>query len=402
MTGPTGHGAAGSALGYIFQTKYALLELLRADATAPGAGLSLELFDDVAWDLQGEPFEQVQIKHTIHAGQALSDTASAWWSAIRVWLDAGSVAAPDAPRLVLVTNARATSGTALHALRPDSRDPDAAELLLNEAATDSRAKETAATRARFLQLPVTDRRAFVNRIVVLDRSPDVSTVDDEVARLLRYVLPPATEPGRRSAFLDQVWGRWWDVAVRLLRGEMRTITGEQWQAVVSAVRDDFTVGRLPTTVADLSPDRQAEVHQELGDRRFVHQLRWIGASHAILRRCVVDYYRSTQQQIEWAEDSLVHQHELDTFRRRLREEWELAFAFAKRRLPPEATEADQEQAGLDLLEAMLDQTRVFLRDDYREPFLGRGTLHELADRSELGWHPDFEERLRALLLNEAS
>lgn len=395
MTEATGHGAAGPALGYLFQTKLALLHLLRSDREVPGRGLSLELFDDVAWDQDGAPIELVQAKHTVKQGSGLGDAAAEWWSALSVWLDAGPVAAADAPRLVLVTNASASTGSALYSLRPGSRDEVEADRLLLAAAIESEAKATERTRAKVVKLTAADRRALLARITVLDRGPDVSTVDADVAALLRITTPP----GHEQAFLDQVWGRWWDVAVRLLRREIRTVTGEQWRVVVNAVRDGFTSGRLPTTVPEFTDEREDELAEGLGDRLFVHQLRWVGAPTPVLRRCIVDYYRSTEQQREWAEDSLVGLQELEGFQSRLKKEWQLAFGFATQRLPSDADDKDRERAGLGLLQAMLDQTAVVLRDAYREPFLGRGALHELADRSAVGWHPDFVARLRALLLD---
>lgn len=397
MTASGEHGAAGAALGYLYQTKLALLHLLQADREVPGAGISLELFDDVAWDAEGLPLELVQAKHTVRGGAGLGDAASEWWSAVRVWLDAGPVSAADAPRLVLVSNAVAAPGTALHALRPASRDEEDALRLLSDTARSSKSAATQATRDRFLALPATDQRALLARIRVLDGAPDVSSVDDEVAGLLRWVAPV----GREAAFLAQIWGRWWEVAVALLRRELRSITGEQWRFVINDVRDGFTLGRLVTTVSEVSEETEAALAEDLGHRTFVRQLEWVEAPHAVLRACLVDYYRAAQQQHEWAEDSLLGLHEFVDFQRRLKHEWSLAFNFAVAELDDHADERAKQRVGRYLLQQLLDQARVFLRNDYREPFLSRGALHELADRQEVGWHPDFEAKLAALLL-EAS
>jgi hypothetical protein len=40
---------------------------------------------------------------------------------------------------------------------------------------------------------------------------------------------------------------------------------------------------------------------------------------------------------------------------------------------------------------------IRLRERFDEPFVTRGTLHELADRLSVGWHPDFVARLEELL-----
>ena len=43
------HGAAASALGYLFQCRYALLDGLRAVPDTPHLLISIEKFDDVAF-----------------------------------------------------------------------------------------------------------------------------------------------------------------------------------------------------------------------------------------------------------------------------------------------------------------------------------------------------------------
>lgn len=44
-----------------------------------------------------------------------------------------------------------------------------------------------------------------------------------------------------------------------------------------------------------------------------------------------------------------------------------------------------------------ERSNVRLRA-YDEPFFTHGKLHELADDGRVGWHPDFQARLEALLL----
>jgi Cap4 dsDNA endonuclease len=43
------HSAAASAAGYMYQTNWALVELLRKGQTRPDQAITLELHDDVAW-----------------------------------------------------------------------------------------------------------------------------------------------------------------------------------------------------------------------------------------------------------------------------------------------------------------------------------------------------------------
>jgi Cap4, dsDNA endonuclease domain len=64
------HGAAASALGYLYQSQWPLVELLRRGRDEPDSALTLELHDDVAWEQNGTPTELLQVKHHVNAAGA--------------------------------------------------------------------------------------------------------------------------------------------------------------------------------------------------------------------------------------------------------------------------------------------------------------------------------------------
>lgn len=72
------------------------------------------------------------------------------------------------------------------------------------------------------------------------------------------------------------------------------------------------------------------------------------------------------------------------------------------RLPDDASDDDKREAGRRILEQCLASTDVAIRPQYREAFYFRGKLHELADERLVGWHPQFEELVEALLAEAAS
>ena len=44
-----------------------------------------------------------------------------------------------------------------------------------------------------------------------------------------------------------------------------------------------------------------------------------------------------------------------------------------------------------------ETAKARIRERYDESFMSRGSLHGLADDRRVGWHPEFEARLEALL-----
>jgi hypothetical protein len=50
-----------SALGYLYQSQWPLVDLLRRAFDEPDASVTLELHDDVAWEVDGTPTELLQV-----------------------------------------------------------------------------------------------------------------------------------------------------------------------------------------------------------------------------------------------------------------------------------------------------------------------------------------------------
>src|SRR4051812_11432495 len=77
----TRFSAVGPTLGYLHQARYALYLLLQG---AEEAELSIERFDDVAFENDGTPQELIQLKHHVNPA-SLTDFSSDLWKTLRIW-----------------------------------------------------------------------------------------------------------------------------------------------------------------------------------------------------------------------------------------------------------------------------------------------------------------------------
>ena len=73
------HEASASATGYLFQCRYSLLAGLQAIPDSPQLEISVEKFDDVAFEANGEPTQLIQTKHHIGTTGSLSDASTDLW-----------------------------------------------------------------------------------------------------------------------------------------------------------------------------------------------------------------------------------------------------------------------------------------------------------------------------------
>ncbi len=396
-TTPAAHSAAASVLGYLHQTRWGLLELLRAKGDNPDLSLTLEMHDDVAWEDAGTPTELKQMKLHVKALKDLTDSSDDMWRTLGVWLDNGRPRDVHGPVLTLVTNSSAAEGSAASMLRPDAatRDPAAAAGLLAAVAAKSTNKETKKARDKFLELSPAERMVFVERIYVADESADLDDVDEEVATRLR----PGAPTQHFDTYLDQVWGWWGRTSLAMLRGRTERITVAGMRTALERVRDQFASENLPVLVQADEIDLEAALQQH-EDRTFVHQLKWVKVQPRQLQKAILDYQVAYLQETRWLAEHLVDYDELERFTAKLIDEWEREFDFMCGELGEEASEEEKRSAGRSLLHTLSNST-LAIRARFDDATHARGRRHALADGPDLGWHPDFQTHLEQLLLEHA-
>lgn len=201
------HSAADTASGYLYQCRYALLAALRQQAVTPGLQISIECFDDIAFSRDGSPVEMLQAKHSL-TPKSMSDMAKQFWNTIGIW----TKRVVDHPaelgklKLTFVTTARLADNTGLSLLRPDKtkRDVLGAAAKLEIAAQASKNKDVEWATALFLKQPPELRQQILEMVEMLDASPTIIDVSDEIASTLRR----ACRPDHLTAFLERLEG-WW-------------------------------------------------------------------------------------------------------------------------------------------------------------------------------------------------
>ncbi|MCK9904632.1 hypothetical protein MXD63_31895 [Frankia sp. Cpl3] len=368
------------------------MELLRSGAGRPDAAITLELHDDVAWEQEGTPTQLLQVKHHQNTHRVLTDASTDMWRTLKVWMDTARPGDTDGPELVLVTTQVAGAGMAVAALRPDTRDDQAALRALEAVASTSTSAETKTAREQFLGLSASERNTFISRIRVLDGSVRIEEVPAAVRGCLQWALPI----GHEDLFLALVW-RWWDdQALAMLQGRLRSLDVGAAQSAISDIRDQFHAERLPTLVelADVDVDVVTAEHRT---HIFVQQMQWVCFPPVNLQKAIVDYYRAYTQAVRWVDEDLIGLAELAKFEAELKDEWEREFEWMVETLDGDADDTVKEKAGRTMLRQLLTQTGIAIRARYSEPFFSRGQRHMLADSGRIGWHPDFESRIQHLL-----
>lgn len=384
--------ATPSALGYLYQFRYALLATVRRLRIDPAFEISIETLDDVVFEKAGQPSAILQTKHHQARAASLSDASPDLWKTLRIWsglvTDAG---VPGDATLFLVTTSTAAEGHAAGYLRATRRDEKKALERLRATAQTSTNKDNATAYSAFKNLSERRQELLVQGITVIDGAPDIAKAHEDLARELRFSAP-ADHVG---SFLERLEGWWFGRTVRALRdAAARPILAREVDDTISLLREQFKTDNLPIDddirAAVIDPSAYAE-------HVFVKQLHLFEASAKRIFIAMREYFRAFEQRSRWMREDLLLVGELDRYEQRLVEEWEIHFTALRDELGERASEAEMKKAALALYAWVETQASIPIRAACTEAFVTRGSYHILADRRHVGWHPEFKERLRALL-----
>lgn len=392
--------ASASALGYLYQARLGLLWALKRLKDSSDFVVSLETIDDVTFETNGRPDELLQTKHHLTRSAALTDASPDLWKTLRVWFEGASRSTiPRQTHLYLVTTSSVGAGSAAASLRQSNRDIASALTSLETTAQTSSSQENAAAYSAFLAASVSERRAILERVVILDQTPTIGILNDE----LKVELFWATERRHQDAFLQYLEGWWFRrVITQLARIDAGDrILGAELESQMADLRDQFKQDALPIAddLLNFSPDDAAIAAQE--NSLFVRQLNLAKAGKRRVAAAVRDYYRAFEQRSRWLRHDLLMVGDLASYERRLMQEWELAFEGVRDELGDNAADQAKEAAARKVLE-WAERTSIPIRPAVTEPFVTRGSLHILADDLRVGWHAEFRDRLAHLLETGAS
>lgn len=384
------HNASGQMLGYLYQVRFALNLLLESDD--PNYQISLEKFDDIAFDREGTPIQLIQAKH--HTTPArLTDSSTDLWRTLKVWLDAitSDYSLLDHTDFVIITTATAPENSAAKLIQQGFYD----EALRKLKQTKNTSKNHANS-SFYLKFNSTDDSILlrlVKRIRIVSSASNIVDVEKRIQKQIKI----ACKPEHVSMATERIEGWWLQECVKALCSTEPIITTQrQLYAKVYEITRQYGDDNLPIEFWNLDDVEEAKLDPK--DRVFLEQLRLIQYNSRALRIAIQDYYRASMQRSSWLRQGLVYANELDTYERRLKDAWEHAFADMEEDLKDygNPTEQEKTKAGKSLYRRVMDQD-IKIRPGVNAGYVMHGTYHLLSNNLIVGWHIDYFEKLKHLL-----
>lgn len=378
-------------LGYLYQVRSALYMLMKNGNSY--AQISIEKFDDVAFETQGTPHELIQLKHHTNRTGSLSNKSVDLWRTLKVWIDMilSDHTLLEMTCFVIITTTHITEGTAADMIL--KKDYNNAYMILKEVANTGGNKDNEQYYQAFLSMNEENIKSLLSHISIISSAPNVDNVLDDIKKELKY----SCRFEHIDAVTERIEGWWFKEVIKALMSDDAVIMSQrQLHDKIFEISRQYDDDNLPIEFWDL--DSVEEEDLDFKDRLFLEQLRLIQSSSKTLNIAIRDYYRASRQRSSWIRQGLLYANELDRYECKLKDSWERAFAAMQDNLQEygTATDAEKEKEGR-ILYNKVSQLDIRIRNKCDEPYVMHGTYHIMANNLKVGWHIDFIEILEHML-----
>ncbi|MBY2942809.1 hypothetical protein HF264_24380 [Rhizobium leguminosarum] len=387
------HSAAEQGLGYIFQSRFALLKTL--DLPEEDA-LFIERNDDVEFVGTDGSLSLASLKHKA-TGDKLTDLSVDFWKSVRIWLKHYNASGRTASRarFLLFHTGTVASGSFLSLFEEDSSDDIARAAAAAEAIARTENKDLISLKDALDSLDSDEACDFYGRIAIFASTPRITDIPALVDKRLRTVRREVRKP-----LFERLEGWWTNAVIDLLTGNRSEPLGVQEVSdKLAAFAEEYRMDNLPITHRDSRPSGQIDTLQD--PRIFVRQLRALEVSENRMQFAIIDYYRAFEQRSSWARENLLISGEIEEYEDRLVEEWARYKEICFENLASDSAETALLTAGRELLRwAERDTGHLRIRERVTEPYVVRGVFHILANAGpspRVHWHPRFLDRLAEIL-----
>lgn len=380
--------ATPSALGYIYQVRYALFLALKkiAEVNDPDdCFISIEKLDDIAFEESGNPVELLQAKYHGRPGN-LTDRSADLWKTVRVWSEmivGQEVPLEDVAYTLLTTESAVSDSIANYlGIDDETRNIQAALKAMRIISQETQNATNKKAYEAFTTLKPCEQERLLNSIYIITNSPHIIDVEKKIKRQIRL----SASAQHVDAFTSRLEGLWFKRVIEVMSSDDHSaISIGELVSIIDDLRSQFLPSNLPSDFDDIDPE---DIGVENDERTFVEQLRLIGASNRVIKVAIINYYRAFEQRSRWSRENLVRPGELKKYLNRLKDEWENQSSLVE--MVYDFTQEQQKvDAGVKLYSVCQDSSALPIRPEFKSAYVARGSYHALSDDKEIGWHADY-------------
>jgi hypothetical protein len=393
------HSAEASALGFYYQALFALLMLFQQNTDR--AAVSVEQLDDVRLTTDGEEL-LFQLKHSFsETPTPISLKSRAFWKTIKAWIDILDEISLPETTLHLITVASVPQDDLLQSLLQEPPNINALVAAMVEEAQrvkDDRdlAKsqkeklphaERAAGCLAFLELKETTRMGLCSRIRLAPGSLNIAEIEPAIKAGLGIL------PAEQRLIVAEKLVAWWnrEIIYSLCGKRNRVITRFELQSRILEVVGELEREGLSVDFEQLDPPEDYQP-----DGMLTRQIKLVKGLKSDVSKAIREEWRARSQRSRWIEANAGNATKIDAYDKLLGESWSDRHTTIKEECETK-DEASKEVAGLNLLRWSHDGAPSSIRPiehSLTASYYVRGSMQILAVNLKVGWHPEYEDRLK--------
>lgn len=380
--------AKGPFLGYLYQAYCALWLFLDNKEIHE---MSIESCDDIVIEKDGDPIELIQVKHHDSSNSIINDTSVDFWKTLGNWSELfydGKIRPADLI-LTILTTSKIAPNSALSKLHfGKERDDTSAHKILAAIAENDKSKTNQTHYEKFKKLGEHLQVRLIKSILILDSVPRIHDIEEIMMKNLEFTVSPTLLP----KLFNNLRGWWIKTIIEHLRGDSLTpISRNEIHAQILDLQNQLRNDNLQIYF-DESDIKEEELPDDT--MTFVKQLQLISAGENTKIHAKSSFYLASKNRSQWGREDPLFLSELEKYDNKLKTEWATYFEMKLDEIGPRAIEKTRLAMGKDVLEwATFKTDYLCIRPLCRAPFVRRGSFHILADRKDIGWHPNFKELL---------
>ena len=386
--------ASEPALGYLYQLRYALLQILRLPEETT---CFIEKDDDIDFTDADEGRILASLKHKA-PGDALTDLSPDFWKSVRIWLTnyLNETKKPSSAKYILCTTGTVQVGSLLASFLPNTPLDGKLSARITEVLAGSDSKTIKKTTDLLTQLPQDQWSDFFRRITIYDC---LERIQDVPELIITEKLRTVRTQFRRPVY-ERLEGWWTNECIELLTGNRQDpFRSSEVSEMLSSITEQFREDNLPIDFENAEPVQG--VNPDSDDRYFVKQLRAVGLGSGRITRAILDYYRAFEQRGKWQRENVTLTGEIGEYDDRLVDEWARIREIVFEELKADSSEEILQATGRKLLNDLStrDHPNLRIRADVTATYVVMGSFHMLANEEvpRVHWHPRFTERMAEIL-----
>lgn len=386
-----------SALGYYYQSLYALVYLLNSKEDTEEV-LIEDLDDVVVKNIEKNEFSLKQLKHKKKS--VITIASKDLWSTLRIWCE--YTLSEDIRNISfhLITCSEMSNKNILNVLRIENSDrSELIELLNNEAerVIDERLKTTESKKPHsdrhhgceaYIQLSESQKKMLLDRVMIMPEEFHINETEAQVnGSNLLQVCPPDSRQ-----FITKKLIQWWDYQVLLqMRKERSEIKKIELQHTIIEIIQEVELEQISNSYGGREP---LNWEDELTDN-IAKQLEIINIGNIQKKHAAINYWQARKQREEWLEDDFPLANEkVKKFDKNLFNEWEFLFG-DKAENREFSSEGEYIECGKEIFNWSFQrahETIPKISKGWQDKYLVRGSYQILSDALIVGWHPLYKTK----------